>query len=162
MNKQRIQQLAGIKPLFEQGPDPKETYMQWEDEMKEQFIEQNPHVTDNENELEIDPNGSVYHRKSDQRWPEGTVTPWDDYYADAAGSATDAAHERGKEEGWKAKEQQERAVASGKTRAVASGIADQFVEHAHAQTKADQDREQIVKELMATVHSELQAKGYNV
>lgn len=89
MNRTRLQQLAGIKPLFEQ--DNADMYMQWEDQMQQEFMEQNPHVTDNPEELEIEDDGQVYHRESNQRWPANTVTPFDDWQAEQQGNAADNA-----------------------------------------------------------------------
>lgn len=82
MNKQRLQQLAGIKPLFEKSKEPRDQYEDWKEQAQQEFIDQYPHVTDDPDELEITDEGGVYHRPSNQRWPDGTVTSYQDSTAD--------------------------------------------------------------------------------
>lgn len=91
MKTTRMQQLAGMKSLFEVDND--EQMLQWEEQAKDEFVQQYPEYQDKVDDLEVDPDGSVYYKgdPQPQRWPEGTVTPFDDWAADKQGSEVDQA-----------------------------------------------------------------------
>lgn len=108
MNKRRLQELAGIVPrsFIVHEADNSEQYMQWEELAAEEFLQKNPHVNAKVDELEIEDDGGVYHRKSNQRWPENTVTPFDQWRSEQEGDKTDATNQRGNEQGWKTSKKQ--------------------------------------------------------
>lgn len=82
MDIRRLQQLAGTRPLFEQNEEEDDLYMDWEDQAKQEFIENHSDVTDDPDELTVDSNGSVYHSESGQRWPANTVTSYEQWKTD--------------------------------------------------------------------------------